>query len=230
MRALIGNEVTPTIQYKYRAYNFSIDNSNSNDPWYAGAPYLSPYDCAIQLWHTAYDDYAATIDFDSQLTALLASGFTWASSETPVTTGGYAYGNEWYNSAIYIGSGGGNMGVVKLSLAKNITTSTQPYFIARYRSTATAGQSPTWFPTGPYTVTSYVLELISSGYIESGKVIGYGADISLPIPDGEKPMDLTNLGDALLMRDSYFAIIGQSPAEWASSAGLSFGTTTISIP
>ena len=79
--------------------------------------------------------------------------------------------------------------------------------------------------------TVYILDLISVGMIAVNKVIGYNQtaldaqNVDLPFPSSV-PFPLTNINNAALVGECYFAIIGDEPSTWAAANGLSFGTTT----
>lgn len=227
--AILGNDLTPPmIEYKNRIYPWNFDGSVDTSSFNTSPPreFANGYDAAVyyfQLFSSVYgNDYAA------QKAALLASGFDWASGGFSVTVGfpSFPCVNGWgpIPSAAPLVP-------LCLGLAKNSSGSGQPYFIARYRQAqkslySTDGHGRI-YPAG-ITLTRFILEVISSGTIADGLVIGTGADIDLPFPTTFLT-DYNDLGNSLQECDYYFPIIGLTAAEWIAGPGagfISFGTHT----
>ena len=119
-------------------------------------------------------------------------------------------------------------------LAKNNSSTDQNYFIGRRRITGALsrtvpGSSPTLYnyPSG-ITYTTQILEVISTGVIKAGKVIGYNQtavdadNIDIPFPS-VGPFPLIDLNNAPQIQDLYFAVIGIDTASWG---GTNWGTQT----
>lgn len=113
---------------------------------------------------------------------------------------------------------------VSYGLAKNTTSSTLTYFIARLQSGQVLATSPTFIDAG-VTTLSYILTLESQGIVFPGKVIGFGQDINLPYPS-TNPSTPNEIINNFVRQDIYYAVIGQTPTAWAASQGLTFGTVT----
>ena len=231
VRALQGNALVGVAEYKVRTSTFTQSSAGEDDtPFlapYPGSPF--PYDTPFDYLHEsqAISGVAAnypTSTFSSALATLLASGFNWSSPETAVTEGGWnfswggglhTYGYQCCNFWIW-GGGGGTMGI---SLAKNTTGVTQPYFIAQWRtgfgpSQYGACQSGTQFQViADGTWTIWTCEILSAGFIPAGEVIGYGQTINLPFP-GSIPTNENDLGGIMQNADIIFAIIGMDPAAY----------------
>jgi hypothetical protein len=241
VKALWGNQLILPVFYKVRQYSLSMSTQYNNDQsWYDGMPYGSP---AI-VWKTLYNYTMAnsgTFNDISQIAALLASGFTWSSSESSTSTidASTYHGWTWYSC--YPGGGGtpGKVGYVQLSLSKNTSGITQPYFIARHRGYAFYDVTPNFAAPNGFVIPGVlciqnIWEIVSTGFVDANKVIGYGADINLPFPS-EPPSALTVNGNCVQTTDAYYAVIGQSPDTWAASivdastgfpAPVTFGTQT----
>jgi len=223
VKALCGNQLVIPVQYKVRQANFQMTTEyNDDSSWYAGMPYATP----AVVWQTLYQYTMAasgTINDATQWSALLASGFTWTSAESPITAPTLQTCNGWQWLTCYPGGGGipGNVGYLFLALAKNTTGRTQTYFIGRKRGYAYYNSAPTdtvpsgWVLPG-VTCTTSLIEIISTGLVQASQVIGHGGDIDLPLP-GELPSSLTVNGNCVLTSDQYFAVIGQSPDTWAAA-------------
>ena len=112
--------------------------------------------------------------------------------------------NGWQNSnGIFLYRG----------MAKNNSGVSQPYYIGRYRFCSSLVPSvqfgQRFIPAGVVTTTRKV-ELVSSGTILNGKVIGIGQDIDLPFPT-TNPYPYAELGNNAVIGDFYFAVIGSTP-------------------
>lgn len=223
--AITGNDLpSGEIQYKSRGSSWSPNNHDSDTtlPFYQypPRPFTDGYASAVAFWGYEFDGLGD--NYAAQKAALLASGFNWGSAELPVSVGWPSF--TCFNGWNYAGG-------IGLGLARNGSATSQPYFIGRYRSTTLSLSASDSFgriyPAG-ITLTVFILEVISSGTIATGKVIGTGADIDLPFPTTFLT-DFVNIGNSNLETDLYFPIIGMTSADWIATnpGGIgSFGTHT----
>ena len=110
------------------------------------------------------------------------------------------------------------------------------YFIGRLRSNNfNAGFAkaiaPTTSPGAFRSVTLSQIDIISSGTILGGQIIGLaadGADIAMAFPHVPQPFPLQSLGaDSVVLEDYYFAVIGTDPSSWAAANGYKLGLDVV---
>jgi hypothetical protein len=122
-----------------------------------------------------------------------------------------AKGNSYAMNGWQIG--GGIDGIAYwCGLAKNTTASPRVYYILEQQNGFTWQNSfgtiytPGWFFTPGVNTLIYTFNLIKTGIIMPGKVIGAGQDIDLPYPPD--PYPLINVGNNGLQVWRYYGIIG----------------------
>ncbi len=213
--AIRGNNRTAgVVEYEQAGTGFFTSTQGTPvPPLLNPTPYATSFDF-FYYWNNSYTspDVAATF------AAAAAAGFTSPAWGTIPPTAVLRAENSWQ---IFNQNAQYSM-FCTTGLGKNSTASPKSYFVALYK-VGVQQNSP--FVASGVTTLQYSLTLTDSGTINPGQVLGAGQDINLPYPgDAAWPLNLDT--NSAIIRESYFGVIDQDPTVWATSLGLSFGTTT----